>query len=346
MWLAYAAAGCLLFIIALKYLLPWLSPFILAFLTAALIEPPVRYLKNKFGFSHGFASVSCSTIVLSLILGVFVFAVGRILYELTGFVRDLPLILSGIPDLIGSFEAKIDNYIVSAPPEVRSFLESNIVKLSAYVSELPATLSGKLLGALSKVASSAPKIVLFTITYAIGVYFISGSFGEIRSFLLRQVPGRYRKNARIIKVGIVSALGKWLKAQVILMCITFLQLTAGFLLLKIEYAAFLALFISLIDTLPVFGVGTVILPWAAVSLLMGNATRAAALLVLFCIVEIVRNLLQPRLVGGMLGIHQLPMLVAIYTGFCTAGFLGMILFPIALVMLKRLSDAGFIRLWK
>ncbi len=346
LWLAYGAAGALLFFIAMKYLLPWFAPFLLAFLTAASIEPVIRYLIHKFNISHGFASASCSLLVIALICGIVVFAVGRIVYELTGFVRDLPQIMSGVPGLISTFESKIDNYIVSAPPEIQNFLAGAIEKLSVKVMELPATLSGKLLEALSKVAASAPKIVLFAITYAIGVFFISGSFQEIKAFLLRQVPYRHRKNARNMKDGLSNALVKWLKAQVILMCITFLELTVAFLILKIEYAAFLALFISFIDALPVFGVGTIVLPWAVVALLMGNAPRAAALLAIYCIVMVVRNFLQPRLVGGMLGIHQVPMLIAIYIGFCVAGFSGMILLPIGLVMLKRLVDTGYIRLWK
>ena len=343
---AFIAAGIIILFLSVKYLIPWLLPFLLAFLTAALIEPAIRLLVSRFRIKRAFASAACSLVILALVCGLFSFMAGRAMYELSGLVHDLPELLSGIPSVISSIEARLDRYIVSAPPEIQAYLENAIANISAKSAELPAALTEKLLALLSSVISSSPAIMLFAVTYIIAVFFISGSYGEIKSFIMRQIPRRHQNSARSMKTDLTGTLIKWLKAQILIMCITFLELTLAFLLMRMEYAAFLALFTSVVDALPVFGVGTVLLPWAAIAALTGKGARAAALLFTYLVITVVRNFLQPRLVGGMLGVHPVPMLIAIYVGFCAAGVGGMLIFPIFLIMLKQLSDSGYIKLWK
>ena len=329
----------------LKYLLPFFFPLLLAFLTAAAVSPAVRVLTDRFSIKRRFAAAAVSLAALSLLLAGAAVTLDRALYGLTGILRDLPEALSGLRPIFAGIEAAGERYVASAPPEIRDYMESALAGLGEKAAEIPASLTGKLLSRLSQAAAGAPKALFSVVTYAIGVFFISGSYEEIKAFFLRLVPEERKGMARGIKSDVSGTLTKWLKAQVMLICVTFLELTAALTVLKISYAAFLALLISLIDALPVLGVGTVLLPWAAVSLITGNTVRAAGLFAAYIIITLVRSFLEPRIVGSMLGVHRIAMLAAMYTGFCISGVLGMIAAPLMLVTLSRLSEKGYIRLW-
>ena len=141
--------------------------------------------------------------------------------------------------------------------------------------------------------------------------------------------------------GLREALGGWLKAQGLLMLITFGELAAGFLLLRVELSLLLAGLVALVDALPVFGTGTVLLPWAVLALLGGDVRMSVGLLVLYSVISLVRSLLEPRLVGARVGLPSLAALVCMYVGFQALGVLGMLLAPLA-VLARQLWDSGLL----
>ena len=130
------------------------------------------------------------------------------------------------------------------------------------------------------------------------------------------------------------------------MLITFGELAVGFLLLRVDLALLLAALVALVDALPVFGTGTVLLPWAVLALLGGETGLALGLLALYAAVSFVRSLLEPKLVGGKVGLPPLAALLAMYVGFRAFGVAGMILSPLAAILIKQLHDCGLIRLWR
>ena len=123
-------------------------------------------------------------------------------------------------------------------------------------------------------------------------------------------------------------------------------LLAGFLLMGQRYALLLAAVTALVDALPVFGTGTVLLPWAAVCLLAGQAPRAVALAALYAVISAVRSLLEPKVMAAQAGLPPLAALAAMYAGFRALGVAGMILLPMALLFVKQLHDEGYVGLWK
>lgn len=109
----------------------------------------------------------------------------------------------------------------------------------------------------------------------------------------------------------------------------------------------MALFIAFADALPILGSGTVILPWAVICATQGNINLAIALVVLFVIISIVRQLLEPKVVSNEIGIHPIFTLVAMYTGYKIIGILGMLIGPIVIIILKAifetLIDKGIVK---
>ena len=182
-------------------------------------------------------------------------------------------------------------------------------------------------------------------TTVLAVFFTLSAYPAVMGFFRRQLgPGLVR--AQGVKANVFATLGKWLKAECILLAVTFCQLLAGLLLIRQEYALLLAALIALIDALPVFGTGTVLVPWAAAVCLLGNVPKGIALLALFAVISVVRSVLEPKLVAAQAGLPPLASLAAMYVGFCAMGVAGMVLAPVLLLLVKQLHDGGYIRLWR
>ena len=131
---------------------------------------------------------------------------------------------------------------------------------------------------------------------------------------------------------------KYVRSYSILMLITFVIMLIGFLILRVENAFLIALVVSLLDVLPLIGVGTVLVPWSIFQLLFGTASRGIGLIVLFVLNEIVRQFTEPRIVGKNLGIHPVISLLLLYVGYSVLGFAGLLLTPLVSVLLNVLFN--------
>ncbi len=131
---------------------------------------------------------------------------------------------------------------------------------------------------------------------------------------------------------------KYVKAYAILMAVTFAELALGLSILRVDKAILVAALIAVIDLLPVLGTGGVMVPWIIVELIKGNIPFAIGLAVLYLIIIIVRNILEPKLIGKQIGLHPLVMLICMYVGLKLFGFIGLFALPVAVVIAKQLYD--------
>jgi sporulation integral membrane protein YtvI len=336
----YGAAAIAIAWLVLRFLLPWLLPFILAFVIARLMEPAVRFLSERYSIRRGFASAMCTLVVFAVLIALTSLIIGRAVIELTALVKDLPTLLGNITRTVGVIGGKIDGFVKSAPAEIQNYLNNAIDGFNAKSAQLPAELSGKVLDFLSHAAKFTPRLILFFFACALGSFFISCGYKEFTGFILRQVPKRRHKSLGDFKNDLLATFGKWIKAELMLAGITFAEMTVAFLILRIEFAILLALLVAVVDLLPVVGSGAVLIPWALVSLIGGNYKTAVTLGIVYAVNIIVRNLLEPRLIGRQIGLPPIVTLIAIYVGYSAIGVSGMILFPIALIMVKHLNDKG------
>lgn len=343
LWAAFAVAAAWLF---LKFLLPCLWPFLLAFLTAAVCEPAVSFLSDKCHLRRGIASALCVLLILASLVGFFLLVVVRLVDEAVGLMEALPGLAAGLPEVLERVEFTFRRIIDSVPEGVRAYLDEAAAAIGERAARIPATLSAWALEKLRAAAAGAPGIALSVATYAIGSFFISAGFGSIRAFLARQIPASMRKTVHSLKEDILDGAGKWLRAEAALVGVTFLELTAAFTVIGVEYGAVIALITALIDALPVFGVGAVLLPWAAADFIGGNAGRGWGLVITYLIVTVVHQCLEPKLIGDRFGVAPAAALLAMYTGFRLCGVAGMVLFPFGLMLLNQMNTKGYVKLWK
>lgn len=342
-YLVLALAGGWLF---LTVLLPWVLPFLLALGLSWLLERPVAGLERRFRLRRWMASALCTVLLallLSAALGLLLWRVG---YEVALLLGRLPTLLSALPSAGHALEDWAYRFLIALPLQFRDFFTQALNGLISQGVSLPSRFYDWLAGLVTGAAAALPRLGLFLFTTALATYFSSATRPRLMAFLRRQIPPSWQERSEEAKQILKGALGSWLKAQGLLMLITFGELTVGFLLLGVDLALLPAALIALVDALPIFGTGTVLLPWAALSLLSRDWTLAVGLLVLYAVVSVVRSLLEPKLVGDRAGLPPLAALFAMYLGFSAFGVWGMILAPLCAIFLKQLHDSGVVRLWR
>ena len=340
---AYWAVWAVLLWLGVRYLLRWLLPFLLALALAAAVEPVIAWCRRRMGLKRGFTAAVVTIAVTGAILALAAVIVWQLIRQAAELLGQLPGLLAGLPGMTEDLQQRLEDFCAACPQGLRSWLEEVPALLGTLAAGVAQRASGACITAA--LAAALPGVFLFCGTTALAVFFTAGSYPRVMAFFRRQLGHRLDR-ARGVKANLLSTLGKWCRAQAILLGVTFCQLLAGFLLMGQRYALLLAAVTALVDALPVFGTGTVLLPWAAVCLLAGQAPRAVALAALYAVISAVRSLLEPKVMAAQAGLPPLAALAAMYAGFRALGVAGMILLPMALLFVKQLHDEGYVGLWK
>ena len=343
--LLYSAGAVGLIWLTVRFLLPWAAPFILAWCIAAALEIPVGFLVRR-RWRRSAASAMCTVAALSLLI----WGVGAILWEGLGklgtLARELPVLMEAVTLKLDELEMAARSHLSSAPEGGAMFLEMAGAAIGDALVSLPEYISRAAVGFLTRTAQASPNTLLFVVTVSIGSYFISASFPRVNAFLLAQLPPSLHTKLKGLGSDLKSSFGGVLRSQLILMLLTFFQLLVAFWMLRVDSAIELAAVTAIVDALPVFGTGAVLLPWAFCALLLGQSRRGVGLLASWLIISVVRSCVQAKLMGAQIGLDPLASLVSIYVGWRVWGVGGMLLFPVLLVTLQQLNERGIIKLWK
>ena len=341
-WVAVLAVCWLL----LRYALVWLLPFLLALGFAALMEPVITLGRRKLRLKRGFLAAVLTLSLLALVITLGAVLVGQLIRQATDLSERLPAMLSALPVLADRISARLHSFCASCPAGLQQWVTQLLDAGEQTLSGALGSLSAAALRLLTGVVGALPQVMLFCATTALALFFTSAAYPQLTAFLRRQLPPSWLATARGVKASLIATIGKWVRAQCILILITFFQLLAGLLLIRQPYALLLSAVIAFIDALPVFGTGTVLLPWAVLCCLAGSFPKGIALTALYLVIWLVRSIMEPKLMAKSAGLPPLPALLAMYVGFCAMGVAGMILGPILLLLLKQLHDGGYLHLWK
>ncbi len=166
----------------------------------------------------------------------------------------------------------------------------------------------------------------------IATYFICADKDKIEKIIFSFMPKKAKNSIENFKLTLKKALGGYVSSQLILMCINFVILLVGFLFLKLKYSFLTAMVIAFVDALPVFGSGFILIPWAIFNAISGNYKMAIILLAFYIVINLVRQFLEPKIMGSKLGVHPLLMLLSMFAAFKIIGFFGLILGPVAAII--------------
>lgn len=340
-WVLFAGLALL----GLTYGLPLVAPFLIAFAAAAVMEPTVARLHKK-GVSRSCAAGILTVLALTVLGAVVTLCCSNGFAALTSFAQRTPELLEDLSAALTELKDRLLQFIQSASPGMTEGLTIALEAVTEEIYAVPVWLSEKLLSLVTRLARRSPDLLLFTATAAVGVYFFSSSYREIMDFIKRQLPQSIVGKVQHAWAGLKGAAKGYLRVQLILMAITFVELWIAFLLLGINRSMTLAALTALIDALPILGAGIVLLPWMAYSFLVGNMARGLGLLAAYLVITAVRNTIQAKLLGDQLGLHPVVSLMTMYIGWKLWGIGGMILLPMIAVVLQQLNDIEAIRLYK
>ena len=322
-----------IFYCLLKFVLPFFMPFVLAFMIALLLKTPINRLSKALHAPR--APVAVVLLVLFyVVVGTLLALLGaRIVIAVGDLLRSLPAFYSSsiepalyrIQDWLGGLFARLD-------PQVLTLLDGVGDSLTKALASAVTGLSSLAMPAMTVVAAGVPTFFVRLLLLIISSFFFVVDYYKVVSFLARLLPPRGREMLFRIKRNGVDTVFKFGRAYAILLSLTFVELAIGFSLLGVRAAILVALATAVVDILPVLGTGTILIPWGIYELISGKIGMGIGLLVLYAIITVVRQSLEPRVVGRQIGLYPLATLLCMFAGAQLFGFWGLFGLPISLVV--------------
>ena len=338
-FVAIVSLLCVLFVfLVLPRLIIWFLPFVLAFVLYKIMDPFVDFLHKKGRIPRKLGSILGIVLSLAILGSLVYFLVGRIWKEINGIISASDIILESITEKYSIFRDT-----VAARFGLTEWLDSLFADFGQRFSAFAAKYTEPAIRGAFSVVMSVPSVIIFTVVFVLATFFMSSDKEGIRDGMRKILPQKLLDFASGLVENVFSALGAYVKAQLILICITFFELTIGFLIIGgsvANYALLLGFVISIIDAIPILGTGTVLIPWGVYALVVGDVRLGIMLLVLYLICLAVRQLTEPRLVAHQIGVHPLIILMVMYTGLRIIGIIGMILGPVLALVVKKLYESG------
>lgn len=360
-WLFIKAAGSVLL------------PFVIAFAVAWALAYPVDFITEKLHVKRYLAAV--------FVVVIFYFALGCVVYfagsRLIGLVQDLmhewgdyftqtvsPMLqnfFAWLENTFGGLFSTVSNAVGSAVENAGDFSANGAVGKAVNsarsgsgrdaasierASEVLSKISDGAIDGISKAATGIPGFLTNLLITVIATIFTELEFHQVIRFCRNQIPDRYLHMFQAGKGYVTGTLGRCILSYCLIMGMTFLELWTGLALLGIEGAFVIAFVIAVLDILPVIGTGTVLIPWSVLAFAGGNLKIGIGILALYLVITIVRNIVEPKLVGRQMGLSPVVMLPCMLVGLKMFGIVGLFVIPFGVAFIKSLNDAGVIHIFR
>lgn len=333
--------GAVLLGLSLRYALPALLPFLLAWLLSFPVRRGATAMERRLHLPRQIGAVILLLSLLLPLVGLGTTLLRRLLSE----AQQLLFSLGNGDTLLRQLDRAVDFFtrITAHIPFLRRLTERASAPalreqidgaVAGVVSETLARWSARIPVALSASVRAFPSVLLFLITLLLSLFYCCTDDGRISAYLYGLLPMSFRPRFAALRERALRIGARYLRAYFLLFLTTTAQLCFGFSLLRLPYVFLPALLIALLDILPLLGAGCALIPWGIVLLLGGKARQGTGLLVLCGIMLLTRQLLEPRILGKSLGLHPLAALLAVYAGLRLAGIWGMILAPAVAILFK------------
>ncbi|MBQ7043185.1 MAG: sporulation integral membrane protein YtvI [Clostridia bacterium] len=346
-------------------------PFLLAFLLAVIVQKPANFLVRKTKIKKGITS-TILILLLFLIAGGIISLLGMKLVDvikdtidfITAKLTDLPSLIDDIkywvintasilPDKI---EAK---FVASAGSWFDAIRDKSVTEIAAIIADSASGDEGFSLSSITtplsglwSTAKRIPSVFVAIIICILSSCFMAADYDWIANFIKNQLSPEHKRKLSISKRVVFQSLGKLFRSYALIICITGTEIFIGLNILSLiglyngGNIIVISVIVALLDILPVLGTGTFMIPWAIYSLITGKIGLAIGLFIVYAIIYVVRQVIEPKIVGGTVGLPPFITLMGMYVGSQLFGFIGIFLVPIMIIIVKLLNDEGVIHLWK
>lgn len=317
-------------------------PFVVGWIIALIASPLVSFFEKKVKIKRkaGSAFVIIAVIALVILAGYLLGA--RLIEEIVDFVSELPQMWEGIRQDFEEIGQRLEAASRYLPKEIETAVTGITSNVGEYLGELFGGLGTPTIEAVSRFTMNLPSIIIGIVMCLLSAYFFVADKDYVSDLLHKVMTQSMVERFHMIKRGLVRAVGGYFKAQLKIEFWMYLLLLIGFTILRVRYAALIAIGVAFLDLLPFFGTGTVLIPWAVIKFLSGDYTMVIGLLIIWGVGQLARQLIQPKIVGESVGLAPIPTLFLLFIGYKAAGVLGMIIaVPIGIIVLTMYEEGVF-----
>ncbi len=326
------------------YVLPkvlvYFMPFVIAAIIALIANPVVRFLEKKVKIVRkaGTAFVIILVIALIVLLGYLI--IGKIVDEIINLVTAAPEIWKRTEETLKSAMGVYNVYLNKMPKSVQDWMNDSTASMGTGLSDWLSGLGEPVAKMTSSLAQNVPLVIIGIIMAILASYSFLAERDYIIRLMRKVLSKQFIRRWNIVFSSMKGAVGGYFKAQFKIMGVVYVILLIGLIILKVDNALLIALIIALLDFLPFFGTGTVMVPWTIIAAFNGEYRLAVGLIITWGVSQLVRQLIQPKLVGDSIGLNPIPTLILLYVGFRAFGAAGLILaVPVGVIVLN-LYKAG------
>ena len=336
------ASGWILALSAGPWLLKFFMPFVIGLVIALIANPLVRFLERRLRLVRRHSSLLIVAAVLALVIGLIYLVISRTVRAARSFAEYLPQLYETAEAAVRQGLERLGGIMDFLPQSLRESWEALGSSLGDYLGLAVEKAAPPTVEAAGSVARVIPALLVYSVVTVLSAYFFIVERDRIAAFLREHLPAGALRYQEYLKGELKRLVCGYFLAQLKIMGVVWLILTAGFFVLGVGYAPLWALLISLLDFLPVFGTGTVLIPWGIIVVLDGEYAFAAGLLLLYVLTQVTRQAVQPKLVGDSMGLNPFLTLLFLYLGFKAGGIAGMILaVPVGLFFLNLYHFGAF-----
>lgn len=324
-------------ILALIFILPevlnFFLPFILGWIIASIANPLVKILEKKVKIVRKHSSAIIIVLVVGIIILVIYGIVRFLLGQASAFISDVPNIASLITSTLDQVIDNLSGILGAMPADIQVSINEFIDTIRESLNSVIG--SDRVSDATINFARNIGDYILGLLILFISAYFFIKDRETITKKAREITPDPILEKYDMIVYYFKHAVGGYFKAQIKIMFILIIIMFIGFKMMGAKYALLIAIITGILDVLPVFGTGFVLWPWALTEFILGNYFEAVFLLIIYLVCQLVKNVLQPKMVGESVGLDPLTTLLFMYIGYKLGGILGMILaIPIGLVLVR------------
>ncbi len=340
------AIGLILFLLLVfPKLLAFFLPFVIGWIVALIANPLVRILEKKVKILRKHSSAIIIVIVIAAIVGIVYLVISMLVRESKQLAGDWPNILEQLGLQLTQLSHRIQELSSYMPEPIQQFINNLLDSISRNLTEYELKENILTFSVASNLAQNIAEFFLTLIISILSAYFFIAKRDDIILNIRKIMPSSIVDGWHFIYENFTKAVGGYFKAQFKIMIVLSVIMFAGFEILSVSYSILLALGIAFLDFLPVFGTGAVLWPWALLDMLSGNYFRAVGLVVIYLTCQIIKQILQPKMVGDSIGISPLSTLVFLYIGYRLYGVVGMIIgVPVGMVIVNLYRIGMFDRL--
>lgn len=322
--------------------LGYFMPFVIGWFISFIATPLVNWLEKRLKIVKKLGSAIIIVLVLGAIALLGYLAISKIVEEVGLFVKNFPNMYEDLEAGLRQVGEHFNGIFSRLPQGVQEGLATMAADFDAQAGKIIGGLSEPTVTAAGNVAKRIPSILVATIVTLVSAYFFIAQRDEVIVWAKSISPQGVQRRMTMIIDNLKQAVGGYFKAQFKIMGVVGILLFIGFLVLRVNYAVLLAILIAFLDFLPFFGTGTALIPWAVYKIFNGDYKMAIGLLIIYGVTQLVRQVIQPKLVGDSVGMNPLATLVFLYAGYKIGSLIGMILaVPIGMLVINLYKAGAF-----